>query len=402
MTRRILHLSSQRPSLTGSGVTLDALVRHAARAGWEQHVSTGVPVDDPRPEVGGLDASRIHPLLFGRGGDLPFPVPGMSDVMPYRSTVWSTMDDGQLAAYRQAFCSHLQRVIERARPHVIHSHHVWLMSGMLKDIAPEIPVVVQCHATGLRQMELCPHLAEEARVGNARNDHFAVLQGGHERQLVSVLGVEPARVHRIGAGYREELFHARDREAGPERVLYIGKYAAAKGVPQLLDAMERLRRIRPGLELHMAGTGSGEEADAIRRRLQAMGPWVTLHGQVPQPRLAELMRGAAVCVLPSFYEGLPLVLVEAMACGCRLVSTALPGVVDELAPHLGEALELVPMPAMAGVDTPVEGDLPVFVEALAHGLDRSLGRPPLDTTTMTAALERFTWGAVFRRAERIW
>ena len=56
------------------------------------------------------------------------------------------------------------------------------------------------------------------------------------------------------------------------------------------------------------------------------------------------MRRSTVCVLPSFYEGLPLVLVEALACGCRLVATDLPGVVDELAPRIGAALELVELP----------------------------------------------------------
>ena len=79
--------------LTGSGVTLDALVREAAKAGWDQHVVCGVPADDGNPRVGDLDASRVHPLTFasavGAGdGVLPFPVPGMSDVMPYPSTIW--------------------------------------------------------------------------------------------------------------------------------------------------------------------------------------------------------------------------------------------------------------------------------------------------------------------------
>ncbi len=38
---RVLHILSQRPSLTGSGVTLDAVVRHADAAGWEQQVVVG-------------------------------------------------------------------------------------------------------------------------------------------------------------------------------------------------------------------------------------------------------------------------------------------------------------------------------------------------------------------------
>ena len=52
----------------------------------------------------------------------------------------------------------------------------------------------------------------------------------------------------------------------------------------------------------------------------SMAPAVTLHGQLNQPQLAVLMRRCGVCVLPSFYEGLPLVLIEAAACGCRIVA----------------------------------------------------------------------------------
>ena len=52
--RRVLHVLSQRPSLTGSGITLDALVRLAGKAGWEQEAAVGVPAGGPPAEVGGL------------------------------------------------------------------------------------------------------------------------------------------------------------------------------------------------------------------------------------------------------------------------------------------------------------------------------------------------------------
>ncbi len=158
-SRKILHTLSQRPSLTGSGVTLDALVLHASRAGWDQRVVVGVPVEDPHPAVGGLAPGQVHPLVFGTG-ELDFPVPGMSDVMPYPSTRFSKMTPVQIDTYRSAWRGHLRKVIAEFQPDVIHAHHVWLLSSLLKDVAPGIPVVNQCHATGLRQMTLCPHLSD--------------------------------------------------------------------------------------------------------------------------------------------------------------------------------------------------------------------------------------------------
>lgn len=64
---KVLHLPAQRPSLTGSGVMLDTLVRHARDAGWDQRVAMGVPADDPHPDVGGLDPVHLRPLVLGRG-----------------------------------------------------------------------------------------------------------------------------------------------------------------------------------------------------------------------------------------------------------------------------------------------------------------------------------------------
>ena len=132
---RVLHVLAQRPGLTGSGVTLDALVRHAGDAGWEQAAIVGVPTDGLAPQVGELPASRIRALPFDTD-QLPFPVPGMSDVMPYRSTRYSEMTPDQLDAYRGAWREHLAKAIEVFRPDVIHSHHVWLVTGLLRDLAP--------------------------------------------------------------------------------------------------------------------------------------------------------------------------------------------------------------------------------------------------------------------------
>lgn len=397
---RVLHLLSQRPSLTGSGVTLDALVRQAGAAGWEQRVLVGVPAGEPVPEVGGL---HPEPVAFG-AGELDFPVPGMSDVMPYRSTRFVAMDQGQLERYREVWRRRVAGVVERFAPDVIHSHHVWLLSALVKDVAPAVPVVTQCHATGFRQMELCPQLAAEVRAGCRRNEGFVVLHAGHAERLATVLEVPRERVHVVGAGYRDELFFARGRPAVVRpRLVYVGKYSAAKGLPQLLDAFERVRRTRPELVLEVAGSGGGPEAEALRARMEALGG-VNLLGQLAQPELAEAMRRATVCVLPSFYEGVPLVLVEALACGCRLVATRLEGAESELAPHFADALEMVDLPPMVGVDTPDPDGLPAFVDRLAAALERALDRGAVGdpAVVLPRALEPFTWGAVFRRVDVVW
>ena len=405
MSGRILHLLSQRPSRTGSGVTLDALVRLAGRAGWNQQAAVGVPMDETEPVLGDLEDKAIHPVFFAGTGagpvpDLAFPVPGMSDVMPYPSSVWSTRSPAQLESYRRIWRNHLQRVVSDYRPDLIHTNHIWLLSSLVKNIAPDLPVVASCHATGLRQMELCPHLKEEVIEGCRRIDRFCVLRLDHQEQLAAILGVSPDRITVTGAGYRDELFFRTSHQPPTDgQILYIGKYSEAKGLPWLLDAVEKLSAPHPDLRLHVAGSGSGSEADGLRRRMEKMAPLVTLHGQLDQPALADLMRRCAICVLPSFYEGVPLVLVEAAACGCRIVSTALPGVIEQIEPHFGGRLDLVPLPRLTGVDKPVPEDLPRFVDDLAAALRGALEAQNMDTAP---DLGHFTWDAVFGRVEKIW
>lgn len=401
---RILHVLSQRPSLTGSGITLEAMVRRAAAVGHDQRVVVGVPSDEPRPEVGGLAPDLIHPLLFGRH-PLDFAVPGMSDVMPYPSTRFSDMGGDRIRRYEQAWIDHLEPIISSFEPQIVQTHHVWLMSGLIKDVAPGIPVVTQCHATGLRQMDLCPDLADGVLRGCARNDAFLVLHHGHATALRDRLGIETGRIHAVGAGYRDDLFHTRGRVRDVEpALLYVGKYSPAKGVPSLLDAFERLTAGRPGLILHVAGGGAGPEAETIRARMDRMAPAVVQHGLVGQAELADIARRATVCVLPSFFEGLPLALVEALACGCRLVATDLPGIRTELAPRLGDELITVEIPPLESVDRPRAADLPAFADRLQEAIESALDAPPLgDPHQRTAgALSHFTWDAVFDRVERVW
>lgn len=394
---RVLHVLAQRPGRTGSGVTLDALVRETARAGGvDQHAVVGVPVGDAAA-VGGLAHERVHPLRFGPGGDLPFPVPGMSDVMPYESTVWSRTTADQLAAYRAAWRAHLARLGEALRPDVVHVHHVWLVGALVPDAIPSAAVVGHCHATGLRQMELVPRLADEVRAGCARHGRFAVLHGEHRDRLVRTLGVDAGRVAVVGAGFREDVFPSpAPPPRVPERVAYAGKLSRAKGVPALLDAFEELRRRRPGLELHMAGGGAGPEADALRARCAALG--VVHHGFVDDAELARVLASAAVFALPSYYEGLPLALVEAAASGCRLVATALAGVVQELAPPLGSLLETVPVPALATVDEPTPDGERAHAAALVAALDHALSQPPPAAPDLTL----FRWSAVAARVRNLW
>lgn len=418
---RVLHVLSQRPSHTGSGITFEAIIRRANARGIESAAVIGTPSNCRMQFLEELPKEKVFRVPF-ETSTLPFCVPGMSDVMPYPSTRFSCLDEPDLERYRKAWLDRVREACDVFQPDIIHSHHVWIVSSLVKDAAAGVKQVIHCHATGLRQMELCPGLAAEVIQGCRRADVFCVLHDGHGSELSGrlntscgevITGQTPARIHVVGAGYRDDIFkpgpaeraERTTRVPGDSRLIYVGKYSEAKGLPQLLDAFEILTKVHQNLELHVAGSGAGEEACVLEERMKSMAPRVVLHGQVGQEELAGIMQGCDVCVLPSFYEGVPLVLVEALGCGCRLVSTALPGVVAGIVPHVGDAIELVDLPRLESVDKPVPADIPAFTQRIADACERGLekGRFQGDLRRdLEARLSHFTWDAVFERVHDIW
>lgn len=82
------------------------------------------------------------------------------------------------------------------------------------------------------------------------------------------------------------------------------------------------------------------------------------------------MNQSDVFVLPSFYEGLPLVIIEALACGTYVICTDLPGIrnwIDQNLPDNG--VVFVEPPKRVNEDEPVEEELPVFEKKLAGAIE---------------------------------
>ena len=102
-------------------------------------------------------------------------------------------------------------------------------------------------------------------------------------------------------------------------------------------------------------------------------------------------------MLPSFFEGLPLVTIEALACGCRAVVTDLPGVRPWLQAHIpGAPIEFVQPPRMDGVDEPAREDLPAFEARLADAIERAAlaGRPASQFDVSALSWESLTERAI--------
>ncbi|MCS7043792.1 MAG: glycosyltransferase family 4 protein [Bryobacteraceae bacterium] len=142
------------------------------------------------------------------------------------------------------------------------------------------------------------------------------------RDAIEVLGIPPERIRTIHNGVAEAYFEAPDP---PPRlrpyVLFLGTIEPRKNVDRLLDAWELLPAgIRRDYELLLAG-GAGWRCEATIERLRRAPAGVRWLGYFPEAQLPELIRGAAMLVYPSLYEGFGLPVAQAMACGTPCVAS---------------------------------------------------------------------------------
>jgi glycosyltransferase involved in cell wall biosynthesis len=163
--------------------------------------------------------------------------------------------------------------------------------------------------------------------------------------------------------------------AAPPRLLYVGRIAPEKGVEVLLDAFTRIRSASPEPlpVLTLAGYDyrGGVYGEEFRRRVEAspLGACVTFAGHVPYgPALFDLYDAHDVLVLPSFTEGFPQVVLEAMARGLPVVATSVGGVPRVLRDGINGRLVAPGDPeALAGAVTSLLGDAPAAARLAAAG-----------------------------------
>ncbi len=181
---------------------------------------------------------------------------------------------------------------------------------------------------------------------------------------LEALGVAPDRIHLVKNGDDVSLLRPRDkgaarRELGLDEtrptILFCGRLEAQKGLGELLAAFTRVRAARPDAVLALVGDGAMRaEVDALREKL---GGALVAPGPRPLPEVAKWMAACDVFTLPSWAEGTPNVVLEALASGRPAVGSDVGGIPDVL--H----------DPRSGLVVPAKNDV-----ALAEGLLAALAR----------------------------
>lgn len=372
---KILSITAQKPNSTGSGVYLTELVKGFAGLGHSQAVIAGVYQED---KVKLPEGVLFYPAYF-KTQKLPFAIAGMSDEMPYESTVYGTMTPKMTEQFKAEFGCVIQKAVEEFNPDLVLCHHLYLLTALARELLLDYPVYGFSHNTDLRQMKKIPFEREYIRNQIQNLDRVFALHEEQKKEILSVYGVQDEKVKVIGTGYNSGIFYSVRRtkitpeEPRPLRLIFAGKLSEKKGVMSLLKSLSYLPYRPEEVELRLAGGyGSRCEYEVIRNLAETCPYPVKFLGRLPQEQLAREYNDCDIFILPSFYEGMPLTVIEAMACGDQVIVTDLPGIQRWISEKVKDApVRYVAPPVMRNTDEAEPDSLEAFERELALAVQES-------------------------------
>ena len=139
-------------------------------------------------------------------------------------------------------------------------------------------------------------------------------------------GIDPNEITVVGNGVDEKVFVPTPEKKQTEKyVLYTGVLRGRKGLFDLIKCAEYVSKTFPNVKFFI--TGKGPLLHILKEKVRKMGLQknIVFLGYVKRDRLIQIYQNASIHVVPSVYEGLPTVLLEAMSCGLPVVATAVGG-----------------------------------------------------------------------------
>jgi glycosyltransferase involved in cell wall biosynthesis len=206
----------------------------------------------------------------------------------------------------------------------VHTHYASNVAWIAKHIFP-ITMSATFHGPDEFKDPRGFHLGEKV------NDSLfvsAISNYGRSQMMLSCQHSQWQKLEITRLGVDTDVLHPqvfRDRSQ-PFELLCAGRMTAVKGQHVLLEAMQLLKARRCPVRLHLAG--DGEDRIALQEHVSAagLGDSVVFHGFLNQDELRKLYASTDVFVLPSFAEGVPVVLMEAMALGIPCITTWVNGI----------------------------------------------------------------------------
>lgn len=244
----------------------------------------------------------------------------------------ATMVEGSKWRKLMVFAAAIVRTLAqlRRRPDVVHIHFASRASSVRKMLLARLALAhgakLIMHAHGGAYRDYLSAEASPARratiVRTLRRAHCLIVLGESWRDFFASLGVARERIVVLPNPVVLPAVLPRRLERPQVLLVYLGLFTRSKGVFDLIDALTRLRpECLARTRVVLAGNGETMQVrDLVQRR--GLTNFVEVHDWLSAERRDRLLASADAFVLPSYAEGLPMSLLEAMAWGLPAITTA--------------------------------------------------------------------------------
>lgn len=412
--KKILNIIAQRPDKTGSGIYLQSLVKEADKKNYRQAVIAGISSEDNDIYFDTKEKVQFYPVVFNNT-NIPFSIVGMSDVMPYKSTKYKDLTEDMFIKWENAFSIVLKQAIDEFNPDIIICHHIWILTALVKKLYPNKNIIAFCHGTDLRQLKSFKNNSSNFSkkiikfvIKNCSElKTIIVSHKAEQKEVIKLYNVNKNIVKIAGTGFNPDIFYKENslRNHNFINIVYAGKLSYSKGVISLIKSIDLLKKYHKNLNLYIAGSGSGEEAYNILELCKHKNFNFKIHilGSISQKDLGNIFRKCDLFILPSFYEGLPLVVIESMACGLKVVCTDLPGIKEWMGNTINESgiINYVSLPELKDIDIPLEKDLPNFEIRLSKSIKHQIHNSIHWSNELNNAIKNKSWKSAFESIETL-
>ncbi|VIF87025.1 group 1 glycosyl transferase [Clostridioides difficile] len=401
---KILHIITQKPNSTGSGIYLSGMIKGFEKIGHKQAVIAGIDVYD---DVNCFPSDvSFYPVKYNCG-ELNFPVVGMSDSMPYESTRYKDLNIDMINKLKYQFKVNIDRAMNDFKPELIICHHLYLLTAFVRETVKDIKVMSICHGTCLRQLNTID-LEKEYIISNIRKlDLIFALHENQKYDIIKTFGVSESKVVVIGSGYNDDIFYNKNYKIKDDKIkiVFAGKICKSKGLIPFIKAISKLKYSRDLIEVNFAGTGSDIESYNEIVKLASKSPFkMNFLGKLEQRDLAELFNRSQIFVLPSFYEGLPVVVLEALSCGTDVITTDILGVKEWIGSEINNSgkIEYVSLPFMEKEGIPKDEELHDFENNLHNAIDSKIQSLLHNSNKKTSVdMSKKTWDGLAYRINEV-
>jgi len=268
----------------------------------------------------------------------------------------------QAVSLARATLRELRRLRERGLAAVIDAHYFYPDGVAAAWIGQRLRIPVVITARGSDINVLARHPVPRRLILRAAHQAAAVVTVSESLRTELIrMGVPADRVRTLRNGVDLVRFSPGDRAAARQSLgltaltlLSVGRLVPGKGHALVVQALEQIP------EAELVVVGDGPERNAIEEAVKAGGLMgrVRFTGALPHAKLVEYYRAADVMVLASASEGMPNVVLEALACGTPVVATAVGGIPEILDRSVGRVVASREPPQIAAAINELRASMP--------------------------------------------